>query len=352
MDPRKTTIENLPGGNLAGGFGQLDDSEIQYLYNLTEDEDFTELAYARAKDMAVDILMTNYVQVYKYEDAVMAADIVAPVKKVRSRTGSYKKRTKESLDVSVSDEGSQDGGTNEIMMKVGTGTYSAEIRKLKIFISDDEISEKGVLDPFQEATILLRHGIDLRQEIRIRNLADATSLEATPGTDWDTSAAVNTDIAAAKNAFILANGQPATHILFNYDVGNQLLANASQKAGVFGAVPSPMDGPGILDWQDASQLARKRPWGLIPIITNVMYSTAVGPGTTVVPAYVWPDDAFLFRVDKSARSTTWGIQMELMPKTIIRWRDEDRGGWFLKIVQKRDEIEATASAIYQLLDVT
>lgn len=354
MDPRRLN-EFLPGTNLefSRSLENLSRDEVAYLYNLTGDEDFSDDHFARAKDMSVDALMTNFVQVYKYEDQVMAHNIVAPPKSVRSRTGPYKKRGREILDISVSDTGSDKGETNEILMKVGEGTYTIEIRKLKIFVSDDEIKEVGPLNAIQEAVVLLKHGIDLRQEIRIRNLAEATTNTAAAAAVWDTGATVNTDIVAAKNAFALANGQEATHVQFNKDVANEMLANTAQGAGVFGTIPSPLSARAVVGELDAMKFFQgNKPWGLVPVVTNVMYSTAVGPEDAQVAAYVWPDNAYLFRVDNATRSTTWGMQPELMPVTIVRWRDEDRGGWLIKIVRKRDEIEATSTAIREITTVT
>jgi hypothetical protein len=357
MDPREMVRQQLPGSNLelSGSHENLDADEVRYLYSLTEDEDLSDEAYARAKDMSLDVVMTNFVRAYKYEDQVMAGDIVAPVRPTRSKTGSYKTRGKEALSIAESDEGSQDGNTSEIAFRVGSSTYANELRKLKIFVSDDEVAEAGPINAFQEATVLLRHAIDLRQEVRIRNLAEATTVGAAAAGTWDTGTSVNTDITTGINAFVLANGQPPTHIQFNYDVANEMVSNISQGAGLFGSVPSPLDAAVALGQIDASTFFRnRRPWGLNPVVTNVMYDTADDPEQTSSPAYVWPDNAYIFRVDRGMRSSGWAMQTEQLALTIVRWRDEDRGsgGWFLKALRKRDELEVTSTAIYEITTVT
>lgn len=341
MDPRN--LFGLPSQS-------LDKRDLAYLYSITEDEDLTPDKYNRSKDMAVDILMTNLVRVYKYEDARMIADIVAPPKQVRSRTGTWKTRGKEALDIFVSDHGSDRGQTHEIGFATGESTYTCTMRRLKIFVSDEEISERGAIDPIQEAVILLRHAIDLRQEIRIRNLADATSNGVTIGNDWDISATVHADVAAAKNAFEVQLGQSATHIVIPSHIANEVLANAAIDMGVFTATSIPR-GTAATAMIDVGVFPTN-PWGLKPIIPNVMYNAAVNPLTST-PTRVWADDdVYLLRIDSGTRTFGWAVQQELMKPTIVRWRDEDAGGWYYKIIAKRDENEVTPEAIYQLSDVT
>jgi len=342
----------LPGTNLSFSRMQntLSPEEIRWLYSVAPDEDMTPQHFASAKDMAVDAHMTGYVRAYTFEDCVMANREIAPIKTVRSYTGTYKTRDKSALDVDVSDEGSQEGATNEIHFNVGEGTYTCEDRKLKIWVSDKEILERGALDPMQEGAVLLKHGMELRQEIRIRNLAEATTNAVTIGTDWDTSDAIHTDITTNQIAFEAACGMPATHAVINSDVAGEILANAAVGSGGLGTVPqarNAADALSSLGWKNFPKYA----WNMRIIVTNCRYNSAK-PMATRVASYIWPDTMFMFRVDNSIRATTWAIQPELLSDTIVRWRDDDRGGWYLKILRSRDEVEVTSDAVRELDDVT
>jgi len=289
------------------------------------------------------------VSVRQYEKQRMIADTIAPVKKVRSRKGSWKRRGQEALDIIVSDHGSDKGETHEISRAVGETDYATTIRKLKTFVSDEEIEERGAFDPVQEGVLDLKHAIDLRQEVRCRNLAEATSNSAAAGAVWDTGTTVSADVASAKNAFALNLGLPATHIVIGEDVVNEMLANASLEMGVFTSTSLPK-GADAVNAMDPSQFPNK-PWGLIPLIPNSMYNSSVDPQVTTV-ARVWPNSVFLIHIDPGTRSSTWAVQQELLAPTIVRWRDDDRGGWFYKIIAKRDENEIMSDAIYEITTVT
>ena len=51
-------------------------------------------------------------------------------------------------------------------------------------------------------------------------------------------------------------------------------------------------------------------------------------------------------------SMGWGVQQELQKPTVVRWRDEDRGGWYYKIIAQRDQNAVTPEAIYKITAVT
>ena len=340
---RQIVNEYLPGL-------QLTQHDLEYLYGITKDEDLNPEAYARAKDMAIDLTMTTFARTYKFEDQRLIADIMAPPKMVRSRKGDWKTRGKEALNVFVSDIGAQSGEAHEIGYAVGETPYETNKYQLRTFVSDEEILERGAIDPAQEATILLKHGLALRREVRVRNLADATSNGVTIGTDWDTSAAVHTDVAAAKNAFEAQLGQSATGICIGTHVANEILTNPNIDMGVFTAT-SVQKGPDAIRYMDVGQFPSS-PWGLKPIIPNGMYNTAADPLETAVLTRVWGDDAFLVRLDPSNRTSTWAITVVLLMPTVIRWREPGRDGFQYKMVTKYAVIEVTEEAIYKLTDVT
>jgi hypothetical protein len=337
----KKLTEELPGK-------KLERKEAEYLYSLEPDEELGPEQFARSKDLSQDILMTNLVRVYDYPSQRFIADTVAPVKGVRSRQGSWKTRGQEALDITVSDHGSDKGETHEISRAVGEGTYTTTIRKLKTFVSDAEIEERGAFDPVQEAVLDLKHAIDLRQEVRVRNLADATGNGVTIGTDWDTGN-VHLDVMQNVNLFEAQLGLSPTHIIIPSHVAREILANASIDMGVFTAtnIPKGTDAVSLID----VGVFPSRPWGLMPLIPNAMYNSSVDPEVVTVTR-VWGDDAFLVYIDPGSRSSNWAVQQELLKPTIVRWYDTDRGGWYYKIIAKRTENEVMADAMYKMADVT
>lgn len=305
---------------------------------------------AHSKDVAVDTTMTNLVRAYRYEDQTFIADMVAPVKPVRSKAGRYKTRGKEALEIDVSDEGDDRSRTNELGFDVGEVTYYANTKRLKGLVTDEEIQDFGLIDSRQEMTILLMHGIKLRQEIRIRNQFDgggSGTNTVTIGTDWDTSTTVPADIATNKGTFMLQGGMPATHIVLPEHVANEVTANANLR--------------GMLqdtDWNnlfgflsDGRALEGRKFMGLTPVIPNVMYNSA-DRGQTRSVSYVWGDNAYLCRVDNQTRSGSFMVQIEALAPTVVRWRDNDPGGFYYKIMMKRAEKELTAESVLELADVT
>lgn len=323
--------------------------ELTYLLDVANNQDYEELRYAVASDMAIDTTMTNLVRAYRFEDQVSICDTVAPIKPVRSRSGRWKTRGKEAVDIHVSDLAADRSETNEIGFAVGEQTYYIDTRRLKLLVTDEEAEERGILNAATEGVILLRHATLLRQEIRIRNLADATTNETTPGTDWDTSSVIHADVTAAKIAFTDLLGLPPTHIAFGDHVANEIASNADIKADIVTATNLP-DGRGFINLIDGKTLPRMM-WGLQVLVPTVMYNSAAR-GATRVLTRVWGDDAYMFRIDRSTRTDTWAIQPQTLAPTIVRWRNPDPGGWYYKLMMKRDEQELTSEAIHQLLDVT
>jgi hypothetical protein len=332
---------------------RLDKRDLLYLFNLSGDEAIhpDQDVFARAKDLSLDIVMTNLVRAYKYETQRYIADDVAPVKPVRSRTGSLKTLGKEKLNLFVSDIGSDKSEPNEIGFAVGSTTYSIDKYHLRAFASDDELSEQGAVNIASELSLLLMDVMNRSQEVRVRNLAEATSNGVTIGTDWDTSTTVHSDVETNVNAFEDALGLEPTHIIIGSHVVREMIGNAGIDMGIFTATSLPV-GMKAIEQMTEAQFKALRPWGLTPLIPNTFYNSAAEPLATVVPTRIWGDDAYLLHIDNSPRSSTWAVQPEQMAMTIVRWRDEMRGGFYWKALRKRDEVEITSESIYKLADVT
>ena len=301
---------------------------------------------ARSKDVSVDTTQTNLIRAYNYTDQIFAGPIVAVVKPVLSKIGRWKTRGKEALDVDVSDEATDKAPTNEIGLDVKESTYYTHPKRLKGLVTDDEAEDFGQLAVETEMTLLLFHGINLRQEIRIFNLADGTTNEVTIATDWDTSTTVPEDVATNKNAFELEAGMPPTHLVIGEHIANEIAANANLR--------------GLLADRDFSSTlrllsnGRQLPdpfMGMRLVIPNVMFNAAKrGQARTI--QRVWGDDAFMVRVDNATRSMTWAVQQEKLGPTVLRWRNNDPDGWYFKVMMKRDQNVTTPESIRQLIDVT
>ncbi len=334
------------------GGPKLTKDELKYLYNWTGDEDLSPDHYARAKDMTLDIVMTNLVRAMRWEDTTFIADEIAPVVPVRSRTGSFKTRGNEALNIFVDDSAADKSGGNEVYYSVSATTYSIEKRKLQGLVSDDEMDERGVLDPVQEMVIILKHGIDLRQEIRIRNLADACANTAAIATDWDTSTQISLDVSVMKNSLRALNGRGGNTLVIPYHIATEVVGNTAIKGDIFAALSlsnGPFKGYGELN---PAALQQWNPWGLRILIPDAMYNSATDIADTDALTNVWGDDVFLIRVDKATRMMGWAIQPEMLKPTVIRWRDEYRDGWMYKVVTKRDEVEATSASCWKGTDAT
>jgi hypothetical protein len=325
------------------------DEDILSLNELLEYADSDTKSFARSKDLAIDITLTNMVRAYKFEEQKFGGDIIAPPRTVRSKSGKWKTRGKEALNIYVSDIAGDKSQTNEIGWTVGETTYYIDTRRLRILVTDDEIAERGPVIPATEATILLLHAIKLRQEIRIRNLAEATTNSAAAGAVWPTGATVHTDVTAAKIAFRNACGLPATHVVLREDVADEMVTN-SNAAVARGWAPAMLRD--VFETSSNGQrILGQKPWGLKPVLVNTMYNNAA-PEAAATPTDVWINSTFLVRIDPSNRTSTWAVQPQLLAPTIVRWRNDDPGGWYYKCLMKRDEVEVTSEAIYEITGVT
>lgn len=332
----------LPRGDNVPRYG---DERSDFLMEHAEDDD---LQFAISKDMAIDTTMTNFARAFTFEKQMFAGDLLAFPKRVRGRNGQWKNRGLEAQDVHTSDIGADRAQSGEIGFAVGETPYFIDTRRLKTLVTDEEIEERGPIDPALEATVLLKHALKLRQEIRIFNLADATSNDTAIGTNWDTSADVHTEINAGKEAMKTRIGSHPTHILFGDHVADALLANTALLPDW--NVANALDpGTKMFTLMSGKKFPREA-WGMQVMIPDVTFNSAAkGAARTLVR--IWDQDCFLFYLDPSNRSMTWAIQPQMLDITIVRWRNDDPGGFYYKAMMKRDEVEATSESIQQLVDV-
>lgn len=334
--------------------GQLSPHEmdLMYLSDTAESAGQEAISFATGRQLAIDTTMTNLVRAYRFEEQTFIADIVAPRRAVRSRIGRYKNRGKEALNIDVSDKLSDRGMANEIGFAATESTYLIDPHGLKGFCSDDEIDESGAIQCATELSILLKAATMLRQEIRVRNLADATSFTTNPANDWDTSAAVHMDVKDAVQSMKGRLGFRPNVIVLGDHICDEIVANANIKADIV-ASTSVADGRDYMRSMTGADLPRFRPWGMEMLQPDAQFNSA-SPGLAIANPLdrVWGDDGYLFRSDNETRTMTWALQLELLRETIVRWRTEDPAGWWYKIVYKRVVKEITPEAVHKLIDLT
>jgi len=326
------------------------ETDLLYLSEQTGDPD---LQFARSKDLALQVDLTNMIRAYKPENWTYIGDTVAPRTPVTSKSGRYKTLGQEGWDIDLSDFLSDEGEPTSLAFAVGNVAYYIDPHGMKTFVSDEAMDENIPINAATIAVKRLQQACLLRQEIRIRNLADATTNTITPGTDWDTSATIHTDVAAAQEIIQPALGQRANIIALGDHVMDQVVGNANMISSIAAAMAA-TDGrklPGVATGSGVAEVTKR--WGMRVILPNAFYNTAA-PGLARVKARVWGDDGFMFYVDNETFTSTWAVQFELLKETIVRWRDEMRGtgGWWYKIIYKRVAKEITPEAIVKLIDLT
>jgi hypothetical protein len=91
--------------------------------------------------------------------------------------------------------------------------------------------------------------------------------------------------------------------------------------------------------------------GLKVLIPTVCYNNAEY-GATVVPVRIWGDNAYLVYADPSGMLGGWAKQFESLGMTIVKWRENDPAGWWVKAHWERVVTEVTAAAVHEITDVT
>jgi hypothetical protein len=197
----------------------------------------------------------------------------------------------------------------------------------------------------EDAVTFLTEQLNLRREIRVQTVANATS-NSSAVTDWDDPAGTPlADIALYKGAMLASIGRLPTHLLAGSHVWEQL-------AAAKGVTDKTMYQPfwNVLE-ATGTKLVSMPILGLTPVSAGALYNSAQA-GATVAAAWVWGDAAYLIRVDGATRGLPWAIQPYVNDYVVTRWRDDEIGGWWIKIEHKIGFKEVTPGAIYEIDDVT
>jgi hypothetical protein len=246
--------------------------------------------------------------------------------------------------------------TNRIDYAVGSDTYLAIERSLKMLVTDRQIRQApNKLAPMQRAAIHAMHGLKIRNEYRFRVVASATAVSgsqtSTPSADWNVSTAYPTeDLAVAKNAFKAKSfGIEPTHFLMGDHVADEFAGNRNVTAliSAAAALSQPME---ILTTISGKRLPRFI-MDMEVVVPNARYNTAE-PGATRVVSPIWLDDAYLFTADSSGDNNGYAVQFQELGYTVVKWRSNDPAGWWVRVVTRRVTKEINTRCVHKIIDVT
>lgn len=293
-----------------------------------------------------DSYLTGFARDYKFNEGAWIADKIAPVKKVKTSSYKYKYYGTEGLRTEIDDIKGSRAGTNEVSYELGEGSGTILTRALKAFVSDEEIAQAAdPVTPMEDAVVFVMSRLRLLHEMRLFTLMNATT-NSTAVTDWDNASGVPlTDIMTYKGTMFTSIGKEPTHLVIGWHVANEL----SQAAGLSDKIKyqSFHDAAGLT----GSGVAAMKPGGLEVVISSAVYDSA-DAGATASLAMGIGDAAYLVRVANGSRDCTWAIQPQCMDWVVTKWRDEDKGGWYVKVHHGTTIKEVTSGAIYEIDDVT
>ena len=304
----------------------------------------------------IDQQLTGFVRNYGYEKQRTVADTLAPAQKVTSETGTFKTLGDELLDIHVADFVADEAETNRIDYAVGSDTYIAIERSLKMLVTDRQIRQApNKLAPMQRAAVHCMHGLKLRNDYRFVTVASATAVAGsqttTPAADWSASTAYPTeDLGVAKNAFKVSSyGIEPTHFVMGDHIADEFAANRNVTAliSAAAALSQPMQ---LLTTISGKRLPRFI-MDMEVIVPSCRYNTAE-PGATLSVSPVWGDDAYLFAVDASGDNSGYASQFQELGYTVVRWRSNDPAGWWVRVVRRVVAKETNTRCVHKIIDVT
>lgn len=302
----------------------------------------------RSADVRFSVPLTRFARDPKWNEQLpWALPIVAPFDDVQSEAGVYKIYGDEMIYNDVSDVKTEKGETNEIGFDMTEGTFTTKEYGFKTFVSYKQMKLwKHPETAKQRAVRFCQNRLLLKAEVRLHALADATTNDTTPTYDWDHASATPVDdIAAAKAAFKLKCGLPATHIIVGEHIMEELaVADQIQNLQKYQNFFNMMKITG-------ANFATQSPFGLVWVVGDKMKRTSVR-GATAVNGYVWGDDAFLVRASKDELDAPWAKTFRFSPWLVFEWEDKDRGGAYVKVTSDYVIKEVTANAVHKIVDVT
>lgn len=287
-----------------------------------------------------DPVLTNLARRYKSHGFI--ADQLVPDVPVATLTGQYPVFTKaywfqNDVDNLVADR----APAREVDFEWGTESYYCREYALKVSITDLEKSQAiAALHLEQNKTEFLTLRMQLAHEIRVANLLRKTTnsgslnLGATPGTNWDTSVAIETDIQTGVNAIYDATGMLPNVIVIPFKVAYAMALNATFSAKLrYDATGKARDFIEV-----GEQVLPSVIHGMQVVIPmGAQVDTSREGGTSSI-SEIWGDHVRMLYVDGSAQ---WGMPTVAQvfrhtAKRVTRWSQTDPDVDYIRELERYD----------------
>jgi hypothetical protein len=299
-------------------------------------------------DVRLDVYLTKYILDYLYNPAsAFIADTLCPRKKVGGSSYKYKKYAKESLRADELDLKAQKGVPSEIDWSISEESGKIKKRELMHFIADDEVRESpDNVRPFERATLMLTTQLKLSHELRMVTLLEATSNTTAAGNTWgNASGDILANLRSVKSSIFGASGRYPTCIAASAKAWEEAAGSSKIEAQI--KYQNALDVVSI----DGAKLAGSKPAGLEGVISKALHDSSI-KGATESVAHVLGTSAYSVLVDGAPEALTWAIQPYYEDFRVVRWRDEARGGFWVKVTHGIDLKIVCADALWELSDVT
>lgn len=299
-------------------------------------------------DVRLDRYLTMYILDYLYNPAsAFIVDTLCPRKKVSGSSYKYKAYSKESLRTDELDLKAQRGVPSEIDWSISEESGKIKRRELMHFISDDEVREApDNVRPFERATLMLTTQLKLAHELRMVALLEATSNTTVAGDTWGhASGDILANLRSVKSSVFGAAGRYPTHIAASAKAWEEAAGSSKIEAQI--KYQNALDVISI----DGAKLAGSKPAGLEGVISKALHDSSI-KGATESVAHVLGVNAYAALVDPAPEALTWAIQPYYEDYRVVRWRDEARSGFWVKVTHGIDIKVVCDDALWQLTDVT
>lgn len=264
------------------------------------------------------------------------------------------------IDIKVSDR----DPAKEIDFAWSTDSYLCESYALKVSWTDLEESQAENAIRFrQQKSELLSLRMLLAKERRIATVLRESGVSggqldsgatATPGTNWDTSSVIESDIASAAQAMYQGIGISPNVIVIPWLVAYAMAINSNFRTNLrYDAAGRERDFIQLGD-----QVLPSVIHGMQVMIPKGAQTTATAesatPGaSTVTKTEIWGDEVRLLYVDPNAAwgMPTVGYNIVHTPLTATRWRETDPDVNYQRQLERVDEKVVAPKAGYVLVDV-
>ena len=307
----------------------------------------------RFEDVQPDPVLTAFAVQYA-NGGGFVTDTIAPVLNVQSKNYKYPRYAADALDADDKIEVAPGGRPNTTSFRVPTFVTGSVFRRaLDSALTRDGVELAGASPLASEETHIAKitHRIKLRIEKAIKALLDAGSASASPSTKWDAGGnTIEKDIDNAKEAFEVACGVQATHIIMPRAIANVVKRDSNIRA-LRKATNDNLLTNGELPFEV---------FGLNVIIPGALENTA-NPGAAQSLARLWATDTCYLvhtnpAISRDGSTLTTVAQMRWSaydaPWMALKWAEPHRSqfvDWVSCGIYQNEELVAP-SALYLLTD--